>query len=69
MTSGEGIAPAQGGPTRTSRTAATLSLPHTPHADEPADWAACRCPMSVAPATVIVTTLNSCSGSRSASVQ
>ena len=46
-----------------------LSLPHTPHAEEPLDSPPCRCTRSTGPAAVTVTTLNSCSGARSVSVQ
>ena len=46
-----------------------LSLPQTPQAEDPADEAAWRWGGSLAPVRVTVTTLNSCSGARSASVQ
>ena len=46
-----------------------LSLPQTPHADEPLDNPAWRCWRSTGSDAVTVTTLNSCSGARSTSVQ
>ena len=54
----------------TASASVTLSLPHTPHAEEPGgrgDVAVGE--LGAAPARDTVTTLNSCSGARSASVQ
>ena len=70
-TAADGSSPAQEEPRGIAIADSMLSLPHTPQADDPVDSEACRWAGSAAggAASVTVTTLNSCSGDRSASVQ